>query len=681
MSLSGHVSELALGDLLQVTAMHRRTCCIEISDPLAAGEIYFESGELTHAHFGELLGNEAVYALLARDRARFEMRSGVRTKTRTVSSGFHELLLESARLRDEGYLIEPRTPGRRSSLAPLLDTMNELISSRWSRRTAVRVALVACALAAIGVVLGWLLGGRQARSAAGSVAALAPGAAPSDATAEVTAISSAELTGPGDEGPVLIAGGVAQAPALNVPPVPTIVCRVLVSAEGMVQQVQVHRSRAELAAFEAVAVEAAKRFRFRPARRAGEVTPAWVTVPVPFRSHNAADPRFVRVKGSDTIGGALGPALAQAYGERHGEQRVEVEALGSATAFIGLLDGTAEIGASSRPVSAAELERARELGLSLQEFAIGYDGIAVIVHPDNPLRLLSLDDAGAVFRGEITEWSQLPTGGDGPIRVLSRPSYSGTHEFFRERVLTLGVDAERAEFGSQAEYREKTEDLVIAVQKDPLAIAYVGLGWADERVQVVPVSVGANAPVLPTQATVRDGTYPIYRPLLMYTRGRPQGETASFLRFVLSPAGQTLVQQHGFVGSNVPVNIPQDRSLRRGLPPEAGPEVVRVFFHSGEAELDRPARAALTSVVEVLREGNHHVILSGAADANGDPHDNAFLADQRAHRVASYLNGKGIEPEFIRIESGGQSRAIASNGSEEGRRANRRVDLYLVENR
>src|SRR5262245_3856896 len=108
MSLSGSVSEFALGDLLQVTAMQQRTCCISIDDRIAHGEIYFVSGVLIHACFGELAGHEAVYSMLAREQAIFHVRSGLTPPVRTVSQGWQQLVIEGARRRDEGSLAEPR---------------------------------------------------------------------------------------------------------------------------------------------------------------------------------------------------------------------------------------------------------------------------------------------------------------------------------------------------------------------------------------------------------------------------------------------------------------------------------------------------------------------------------------------------------------------------------------------
>jgi phosphate transport system substrate-binding protein len=124
----------------------------------------------------------------------------------------------------------------------------------------------------------------------------------------------------------------------------------------------------------------------------------------------------VQVKGSDTIGGKLGQDLARAYMARHPEVEVRWEALGSATAFVGLLDGSAQLGASSRTVKESELADARKMGVELREYVIGYDGIAVIVHPDNPVSALTVAQLSDVFTGKVRNWSEVggPPAQDAP---------------------------------------------------------------------------------------------------------------------------------------------------------------------------------------------------------------------------------------------------------------------------
>src|SRR6185503_3756135 len=144
---------------------------------------------------------------------------------------------------------------------------------------------------------------------------------------------------------------------------------------------------------------------------------------------------------------------------------------------------------------------------------------------------------------------------DAPVRLIGRPDYSGTHRFFEEKVVKRGDQADPASFAPTVEAVEESVAVVARVAADPHAIGYVGLGWVDDRVRAVPLAPGAGAaPVAPSTATVLDGSYPVYRPLLAYTRGAPAGAIAAFLRFVLGPDGQALVAAHGFTRADVDVD-------------------------------------------------------------------------------------------------------------------------------
>ena len=495
--------------------------------------------------------------------------------------------------------------------------------------------------------------------------------------------SNEELTGTGDEAPVLIAGSFAVAPVGEVERLPTIVCRVLVGPQGTVEDAKIFHSRPELAEFEDIALQAVRGFRFQAGSRAGRATPTWVKVPVPFRSADPTLHRVVRIKGSDTIGGALGPALAKAYERAQRGAEIRIEALGSSTAFVGLFDGSAEIGAASRRVSEKESRQAAELGLELHEFAIGYDGVAIITHPENPVTELSLAQAGAIFRGEKLRWSDFG-GNERLIRVLSRPSYSGTHQFFRERVLG-GDDADETNsFGRRTEFIEKNADILTAVAADPYAIAYVGLGWVDESVRTIGVVGEQGQAIAPSKATVADGSYPIFRPLLFYSRGAPNDETLSFIRFVFSEEGQAIVESEGLVGADVPQNLP-DGSARPVIavtldPAGGAPDVMRVYFEVNEIKVGNEDEAELARAAKLLLAGQHHAMITGGSDSTGGAQENSFIARRRAESVRDHLLGLGVDAAALQVDSGGMAHPIASNDSVEGRQANRRVDIFVVPN-
>src|SRR5262249_3342428 len=147
-----------------------------------------------------------------------------------------------------------------------------------------------------------------------------------------------------------------------------------------------------------------------------------------------------------------------------------------------------DLGASSRPVNADELKQAARLGVTLREYVLAYDGIAVIVHPSNPLRALSLDEVAAVFTGGARDWRAVG-GASRPIPVLSRPTYSGTHAFFRDKVLRRGDAHASADFAPDARVIEDNRELLKAVASDPNAIAFIGHGWLDPSVRALSIAV------------------------------------------------------------------------------------------------------------------------------------------------------------------------------------------------
>ncbi len=259
----------------------------------------------------------------------------------------------------------------------------------------------------------------------------------------------------------------------------------------------------------------------------------------------------LRVEGSDTIGGSLGLELAEAFNAFHPGILVEWEGLGSSTAFIGLFDGSADLGASSRPINEAELAEARALGLKLKELVLAYDGMSVFVHPSNEVPVLTLEQLSRIFQGRVTNFREVG-GPDRPIRLLSRPSYSGTHAFFRDKVLRRGNAKGPEEFAASTEWVEHTADIVERVARDPNAISYGGMAYARPKVRVVPVAAARGRPgVLPAPETVRDGSYPIFRPLYLYARGEPQGRVRELLDFILGVDGQKLVAEVGFVPASL----------------------------------------------------------------------------------------------------------------------------------
>jgi len=554
--------------------------------------------------------------------------------------------------------------------------------SSWGLRAAVIGGVVALA-----ALLAFLIPrpeGESPEAETGASQAASAGTVPggSETSDDDLRAQATELR-PTDRRPEKLAGVLPIAPS-EMALTPTVTCRLLIDADGQVRDAQIYRHRPELAAFERAALRAVQNFQFEPAERDGAPIPVWVNWPVRFIEAGAR-PLQLQIKGSDTIGGALGPALAQTFMEQHADIAISVEALGSSTGFGGLFDGTADLAASSRPVKADELKEARELGIRLREFVIGYDGIAIIVHPDNPVRELTLGEASRLFTGEVRRWSALG-GDDEAVRLLSRPSYSGTHAFFKEKVLRGGARRGSEEFAPDTEFLERSEAIADVVAADPTAVGYVGFGWATGRDDLATVAIAAgpdSAPVMPSIESIRTSDYPVARPLMFYSRGMPTGAVASFLRFVFSPGGQAIVADHGFSPADAPVEIASgDDGAETPSSSGAGggaPELHRIYFGRGGDVLDEAARQELASVARAVLNGDQRALILGHSDAEGEKEANRELARSRARRVSERLRELGVPESRIEVRAIAQDQPIASNETIAGRRANRRVDVFLID--
>lgn len=378
------------------------------------------------------------------------------------------------------------------------------------------------------------------------------------------------------------------------------------------------------------------------------------------------------VKGSDTVGGELGPALAKGFEALHPGAHVRWEALGSKTAFGGLFDGSAALGASSRPIAPAELAEATRLGIQLQELIIGYDGLSIIVHPSNPLASLTMAQLADLYGGKIESWKQLG-GADRPVLLLARPPYSGTRAFFEEKALSIG--GKRA-LASAAKIYEHNQEIVAEVARTPGAIGFVGVSSVNPSVRALPLATAAGAtPRMPDAAAVRDGSYPLYRPLYLYLRAGVGGLTAELARFVLSSAGQDIVQAIGFVRLERSAPLPSLGQTDKAAAPTRPP--VRVFFLTGGAQLTRGSRAALERLTRSLAS-DERLLVVGHADGRGITAHNEELSRARAGLVADYLRDLGLDGGRIDVEGAGAEAPIATNETRAGRERNRRVEVFVV---
>jgi phosphate transport system substrate-binding protein len=250
------------------------------------------------------------------------------------------------------------------------------------------------------------------------------------------------------------------------------------------------------------------------------------------------------VKGSDTMVN-LALAWAEAYAAEHPEVRISVTGGGSGTGIAALINGTIDIANASREMKEEERAAAEANGITPVEFVVAYDAIAVVVHPSNPVAGLTLQQLSDIYTGRITNWREVG-GEDRPIVLLSRESNSGTYLYFLEHVVRLGQKSDLL-FSPDALLMPSSEGISAEIRQNPNAIGYDGLGYVTEGQKVVAVAREAGGPyVLPSVETVKDGSYPIARPLYMYTAGEPQGAVRAYLEWVRTE-GQKQVARLGFV--------------------------------------------------------------------------------------------------------------------------------------
>ncbi len=264
----------------------------------------------------------------------------------------------------------------------------------------------------------------------------------------------------------------------------------------------------------------------------------------------------IQNKGSDTMVN-VAQAWAEAYREVNPNVAVAVTGGGSGTGISALINGTVDIANASRRLRPDEVEAARRGGAEPVEFVVGYDALAVFLHPDNPIDSMTFEQLAEIYgeEGSIERWDQLgvtvPGCPSGEIVRVSRQNNSGTYAYFREAV--LGPDRDY-KLGSRDMHGSK--DVVDLVQNTPCAIGYSGLAYATDRVKMPCVAKDESSPcVTPSEETAADGSYPIARPLFMYTRGQPEGAVKEYLDWILSDEGQCIIQEKGYAPAR-PVTCP-----------------------------------------------------------------------------------------------------------------------------
>jgi phosphate transport system substrate-binding protein len=249
-------------------------------------------------------------------------------------------------------------------------------------------------------------------------------------------------------------------------------------------------------------------------------------------------------KGSDTLVN-LALAWAESYTAEHPNVRISVTGGGTGTGIAALLNDTVDIANASREMKPEEIAEAHKIGIEPVQHVVARDAIAVVVNPLNPVGQLTMQQISDIYTERITNWSEVG-GEDRPIVLLSRESNSGTYVYFLENVIRLGEESDLL-FSPNTLLMPSSQGISEEVRQNPNAIGYDGLGYVTSEQKTIAVAADANGPhVLPSVETVNDQSYPISRPLYMYTAGEPQGMLKAYLDWVTTD-GQEQVLELGFV--------------------------------------------------------------------------------------------------------------------------------------
>lgn len=411
--------------------------------------------------------------------------------------------------------------------------------------------------------------------------------------------------------------------------------------------------------------------------------------------------------GSNTIGAKLGPALAASWMKRNGatelvripgQTSVEctlhgqysgnqfgeifVAGHGSSTAYPALSRGEAQIGMSSRPIKDKEVDLLKPLGAMQSadcEFVVALDALPVLVHPDNPIESLSVAQVRDIFTGKINNWSEV--GGPSlPITRYSRDEKSGTRDTFDSLVLAKQpLAAGTREFEDNAALSD-------SVAADPGGIGYAGVAFV-RNCKALAISAGEGLnPLLPTRVNVATEQYAISRRLYLYSPTDREPAVDEFLAWVVSDAGQAVVEQNGFIPLSIPTATKPPQRVVTGVDPfdeitAKAQRIPIVFrFRPGSLDLDSKSQTDLdrltTFVKSDPRRSQQDLVLVGFSEA-GTAAVGKLVQDskQRAQRVADLLKKRGLEAKQV-TGFGGQL-PIGDNTTENGQLKNQRVEVYL----
>lgn len=244
--------------------------------------------------------------------------------------------------------------------------------------------------------------------------------------------------------------------------------------------------------------------------------------------------KSIEIDGSTTVG-PLAKSFAAHFRKSYGIE-VTVSESGSGNGAKSLINKSCDIASMSRSMKPQELEAAKAKGINPVASIVALDGLAMVVHPSNPVQNLTKSQIADIYTGKVTRWNQVG-GPDAPVVVIQRESNSGTQETFKELVL-----GKEARIIKGAETQASNGAVKSRVSLTPGAIGFLGLGFVDASVKKVAVDG-----VEPSAETVTSNRYPLSRPLYLVTDGEPEGDVKKFIELPKTAEGKRMISELGFI--------------------------------------------------------------------------------------------------------------------------------------
>jgi len=409
------------------------------------------------------------------------------------------------------------------------------------------------------------------------------------------------------------------------------------------------------------------------------------------------------MKGSNTIGEKLAPALAAKYLEQEGAvsttiikthavektvvgtmkddsvKGIDIKAHGSSTGFKALTDESTDIAMSSRQVKDKERAKLKNQYGDLRsidnEYTIAVDGLAVILHPDLTIKLLSTEQLAKIFSGEIKNWQQL--GGENqPISIFARDENSGTYDTFKSLVLKR----HKVTLSEYAKRYESSGELSEQVSSTHGAIGFVALPYVNKAKAIAVAEAGVALSFKPNRFTVSTEDYVLSRRLyLYYPSNNTNSHAKKFMKFVLNDQAQTVVENNNLISLKV-----NDATVRfnRNYPPRylnmiRESKRLSITFHfNSSLQLDNKGQRDIERLVNYVKSHRlQDLFIFGFSADNANPTNDKKLSKQLANTIIQKLEAQGITPFYT--QGYGSRGAIASNATENGKAKNQRVEIWV----